>query len=163
MRDLASKLLIFTAVLTSFSPSVSAQSDAQDSEILPAGTYYAQGSMYNNSRREIARQDDKICIKIVDGPASPYKGIEAITISSVSVKEGKFYVDASGQELVVKDDGRAFSGDIRGVWEYESASPDRRSQPIQNEKMAECLSARGEYVENLEGISIPGIDFPNSR
>ncbi|MEG4850781.1 hypothetical protein QUB10_07715 [Microcoleus sp. B5-D4] len=116
--------------------------------------------MFNNSRREIAHQNNRICIKIVDGPANPYKGVESITISSVSLENGKYYIDATGTELVLKNNGKAFSGDIRGTWEYRGISPDRRSEPIQAKKMAECVAAQGRYVEKMEGISISGIDFP---
>ena len=96
--------------------------------------------MFNNSRREIAHQNNRICIKIVDGPANPYKGVESITISSVSLENGKYYIDATGTELILKNNGKAFSGDSRGTWEYRGISPDRRSQPIQAKKMAECVT-----------------------
>ncbi len=160
MKFLAVETLIVSSMLLSISSLSSAQSNQQGSTILPTGAYYAQGTMFNNSRREIAHQNNRICIKIVEGPANPYKGVESITISSVSFEKGKFYIDATGTELVLKNNGKAFSGDIRGTWEYRGISPDRRSQPIQAKKMAECVAAQGRYVEKMEGISISGIDFP---
>ncbi|MEG4252380.1 MULTISPECIES: hypothetical protein [unclassified Microcoleus] len=160
MKFLAIETLIVSSILLSISSLSSAQSNQQGFTILPTGAYYAQGTMFNNSRREIAHQNNRICIKIVDGPANPYKGVESITISSVSVENGKYYIDATGTELVLKNNGKAFSGDIRGTWDYRGTSPDRRSQPIQAKKMAECVAAQGRYVEKMEGISISGIDFP---
>ncbi|MEG4233654.1 hypothetical protein QUA40_16295 [Microcoleus sp. Pol11C3] len=161
MKFLAIETLIISSILLSISSLSSAQSNQQGSTILPTGVYYAQGTAFNNSRREIAHQNNRICIKIVDGPPNPYKGVESITISSVSLENGKFYIDATGTELVLKNNGKAFSGGSRsGIWEYRGISPDRSSQPIQAKKMAECVAAQGRYVQKMEGISISGMDFP---
>lgn len=162
MKFFIFKTGIASIILMIISSLASAQSNPLNPQILPPGVYYAQGTMYNNSRREIARQNQRICIKIVDGPPNPYKGVESITISSVSVQGGKFYIDATGRELVLENQqGTAFSGDIRGIWEYSNNSSDRRSQAIQDQKMAECIKAQGQYLQKMEGLSISGIDFPS--
>ena len=94
--------LIASSILLSISSLSFAQSNQQDSTILPTGTYYAAGTTFNNSRREIAHKNNRICIKIVNGPPNPYKGVEDITISSVSFQKGKYYIDATGEELILK-------------------------------------------------------------
>ena len=152
--------LIASSIILSISSLSSAQSNQQDSTILPTGTYYSQGTMFNNSRREIAHKNNRICIKIVKGPANPYKGVEDITISSVSFQKGKFYIDATGEELILEKNGKVINSGRGGVWEYRGTSPDPRSQPIQAQKMAECVAAQGRYVQKMQGISISGIDFP---
>ena len=98
--------------------------------------------------------------KIVNGPANPYKGVEDITISRVSFQKGKFYIDATGEELILEKNGKVINSGRGGVWEYRGTSPDPRSQPIQAQKMAECVAAQGRYVQKMQGISISGIDFP---
>ena len=150
--------LIASSIVLSISSLSSAQSNQQDSTILPTGTYYSQGTMFN--RREIAHKNKRICIKIVKGPANPYKGVEHITISSVSFQKGKFYIDATGEELILEKNGKVINSGRGGVWEYRGTSPDPRSQPIQAQKMAECVAAQGRYVQKMQGISISGIDFP---
>jgi hypothetical protein len=151
--------LIASSIVLSISSLSSAQSNQQDSTILPTGTYYSQG-MFNNSRREIAHKNNRICIKIVKDPANPYKGVEDITISSVSFQKGKFYIDATAEELILAKNGKVINSGRGGVWEYRGTSPDPRSQPIQAQKMAECVAAQGRYVQKMQGISISGIDFP---
>ena len=163
MKFLAIETLIISSILLSISSLSSAQSNQQGSTILPTGAYYAQGTAFNNSRREIAHQNNRICIKIVDGPSNPYKGVESITISSVSLENGKFYIDGTGIELKLENNGKAFSDYVRGTWEYRGISPDGRSQPIQAKKMAECVAAQGRYVQKMEGISISGMDFPKKH
>ena len=109
---------------------------------------------------EIAHKNNRICIKIVKDPANPYKGVEDITISSVSFQKGKFYIDATAEELILAKNGKVINSGRGGVWEYRGTSPDPRSQPIQAQKMAECVAAQGRYVQKMQGISISGIDFP---
>ena len=108
--------LIASSIFLSISSLSSAQSNQQDSTILPTGIYYSQGTMFNNSRREIAHKNNRICIKIVKGPANPYKGVEDITISSVSFQKGKFYIDATGEELILEKNGKIdiyLQGDVK--------------------------------------------------
>ena len=155
------KTLIASSILLSISSLSFAQSNQQDSTILPTGTYYAEGTAFNNSRREIVHTNNRICIKIVNGPPNPYKGVEDITISTVSFQKGKYYIDATGEELILEKNGKVIKGNGRdGVWEYTGTSPDRRSQPIQAQKMAECVAAQGRYVQKMQGRSISGIDLP---
>ena len=59
---------------------------------IPSGIHYAQGTMNNNSRREILDRDRKLCIKIVEGPPSPYGGREEVIVSSISSRNGQLYV-----------------------------------------------------------------------
>ena len=134
MKFSAIETLTISSILLSISSLSSAQSNQQGSTILPTGAYYAQGTMFNNSRREIAHQNNRICIKIVDGPSNPYKGVESITISSVSLEKGKFYIDATGIELKLENNGKAFSDYVRGTWEYRGISPDEGVNPYKLKK-----------------------------
>jgi hypothetical protein len=169
MKFFIIKTGIVSVILMTVSSFASAQSNQPSPQILPTGVYYALGTYFNRSYREIVHQNNRICIKIVDGPPNPYKGVQSITISSVSVQEGKFYIDATGRELVLQNNGTAFS-DVShrlGLWEYRSTSLDPRrpvidprGEAIQAQKMAECVEAQGRYVRKMKGLSISGIDFP---
>ena len=131
---------------------------------LPEGIYYGLGSMFNNSRREILHGSQKSCIKIVDGPASPYQGQEEIMISSLSLNNGKIYIDTLGEEIQVHSDTNTevnftYNGGGRTSWHLRSRDADSRTTPHQDAKMEECLNSQGNYSHRMTGISIPGIAF----
>ncbi|EAZ88139.1 hypothetical protein [Crocosphaera chwakensis] len=66
---------------------------------LKVGTYLAQGTINNNSWRYILRQDNRFCLEIANGPASPYAGTIEVIVSSLSVVNNKVKVDATGQYI----------------------------------------------------------------
>lgn len=140
--------------------------DAPSSLPLPSGIYYTQGTMNNHSRREIWNKDGKLCIKIVEGPPSPYEGTEQITISSITTQGSQLYIDATSEEMevfrgealrelahissetvVALDDGTR-----RGVWELSNF----RVVDESDASMQACIDAQGEYVRESEGAFIPG-------
>jgi hypothetical protein len=81
MKNLFIKFTITTALITLISPLVFAAPKPESK--LPSGAYYALGSMFNNSWKEVLNRNGRTCIKIVDGPPSNTRGREEILISSV--------------------------------------------------------------------------------
>jgi len=64
---------------------------------LAEGIYLARGSFYSNSWRRVARNGERWCVEIADGPPHPHHGLRLITISSLSNREGRpWVVDATG-------------------------------------------------------------------
>ncbi len=142
------------------------QQDTASTLPLPSGIYYTQGTMNNNSRREIWNKDGKLCIKIVEGPPSPYEGTEAIIISSVTARGQQLYIDATGAEIeIFREEALqkfmsispetivAFSDSSRrGVWELSNSWVVDES----DKSMQTCIDAQGEYIRESEGAFIPG-------
>ena len=133
---------------------------------LKTGTYYAAGSMYSRSYRVVANQNGQVCIKIVNGPANPYEGFQHITVSSVSSSGGKFFVDATGEEIEINSRLESVtpagtfhfvigSGRL-GVWQHvkDDFEPDTA--------IDECLSSTGKYKKTWQGRFIPGL-LPQER
>lgn len=132
---------------------------------LPSGIYYAEGTMNNNSRREIWNRDGKLCIKIVEGPPSPYEGVEDITVSSITAQGSQLYIDATGEEIEIfrrdalqevhtnSETVVAFNDQSRrGVWELSNFWVVDESDT----SMQSCIDDQGEYIRNSEGRFIPG-------
>jgi hypothetical protein len=158
MKTLFINLTITTALITVMSPLAFAAPKPESK--LPSGAYYTQGTMFNNSWREILNRNGKICIKIVDGPPNNYRGREEIMISSVSNRGGKLYIDGNNQQIQVMN--------ARDLPEYEFLSKystvlaafgdntgassgwgllagnnsDSRTTPEQNKRMQECIKIR---------------------
>jgi hypothetical protein len=105
----------FTFNLSSSPYSVTTSSSVSQASNNPAnkllnGVYVGEGTMFNNSHREVLSRNNRTCVKFVDGPASPYSGRQEITISSLSLRSGKLFTDsytnyANGTEL------EAFAGE----------------------------------------------------
>jgi hypothetical protein len=130
---------------------------------LKPGNYFAQGSMFARSRRAAASRSDRTCLMSVDGPPTPYQGNLAITVSSLSVRDGKLYRDAKNQALEVGQGGTSFNDGIRGSWEFqqEVSWKDAPTQEIQ--AMEECLASRDPYVRKMQGQFIPGQPLPGAQ
>jgi hypothetical protein len=134
---------------------------------LKAGTYYSAGSMYARSYRVVANRGNRVCIKIVDGPANPYEGYEHITVSSVSSRDDQLLVDATGEEIFIntrpelvvnKDIFHFIIVDGRlGIWEHQKDDfkPD--------ELIEACLSSTGKYEKTLQGRYITGFFLGEER
>lgn len=139
---------------------------------LPSGLYFAEGTMNNNSRREILNRDGiRLCLKSVDGPPSPYEGYEEILISSLSIRNGQLFIDANDTQIevlnaqqlqemrTVRENTRvAFSdGTRRGVWQWnDSTAPQIAAALEQDVRMQECMNTSGDYVHRMQGALIPG-------
>jgi hypothetical protein len=153
------KLLIQSAITVVLTNSVITMANAQANELttkLPSGVYYAAGTMNNNSRREVLNVRGKVCLKIVDGTPNNYRGQEKVTISSISERAGKLFIDATNQELIpytgaearqryrfVQDTTQfAFAMGRREPWEYRGNRPDPRTTPEQNQKMRDCINSQ---------------------
>lgn len=131
---------------------------------LPPGIYYGFGTLFNNSRREIAHNNRKSCIKIVNDPPSPYSGQENIIISTLSLNNGKIYIDALDAEIEFRADTNTvvsfyYDGGGRTAWELRNIETDPRTTPDQNKKMQECLNSQEQYIHRMTGISIPGLNY----
>jgi hypothetical protein len=170
MKNLFINFTITTVLITSISPLAFASPKPESK--LPSGAYYTQGTMFNNSWREILNRNGKICIKMVDGPPNNYRGREEIMISSVSNRGGKLYIDGNNQEIQIvpvkelpdyKYYGHktiAAFGDntgAAGAWLLIAVnSSDSRTTPAQNKRMQECIKYTGKYVRKIKGRMLQG-------
>ena len=153
---------------------LAAASSSAPSTPLPSGLYYAQGTMNNNSRREILNSNGQLCIKIIEGPPSPYGGRENVTVSSISDVNGELYIDATGSTFAIYQ-GQALDtvyaspqttvafndGSRRGVWERNNqlSAAQVGAALEQDEYMRACIESTEPYVHEMEGAVIYGIDF----
>lgn len=125
---------------------------------LAEGHYFAFGSMYARSYRVVARQGERLCVEVVDGPPVPYEGRQWITVSTVVAERDKAVVTANGgdfrinspEEFII-DDGRA------GVWQLRGDSAQ-----IFSDELIDCLNAKGQYSNIFEGRFIPGLVIGNT-
>ncbi|MEI6443244.1 MAG: hypothetical protein WCO29_08985 [Nostocales cyanobacterium ELA583] len=169
MKNLFINFTITTALITLISPLAFAS--PKSGSKLPSGAYYTQGTMFNNSWREILNRSGKICIKIVDGSPNNVRGREEIIISSVSNRGGTLYIDANNEQIKIMN--------VRELPEYEFASQyatfiaafgdnsagwglvagnksDSRTTPEQNKRMQECINTKGKYVRKIKGRMLQG-------
>ena len=172
MKKMFTTLTIITALITSISPLAFASPKPESK--LPSGAYYSQGTMFNNSWREILNRNGKICIKIFDGPPNNYRGREEIMISSVSNRRGKFYIDSNNQQIEIDTVSRktpmyeslsqsqfdsilAAFGDSDAVWVlFAGNKSDSRTTPQHNKRMQECVNTKGKYVSKIKGRMLQG-------
>jgi hypothetical protein len=98
----------------------------------------------------------------VDGPAKPYEGFERITVSSVSSRGGKLFVDAMGDvggEIWINKNDRlvdsfhfTIEGEgVRDPWQHANDDFDP------DDVIDECLSSTGKYEKTWQGRFIPGL------
>ena len=140
------------------------------------GVYVGEGTMFNNSHREVLSRNNRLCIKFVDGPASPYSGRQEITISSLSLRSGKLFTDsytsyANGTELeafagedlnppystfLYKDVKAAFRHAERTYWVYRGKTL-RNINPEMDKDLQECVTSQGVYKKTRKGAVIDGI------
>ena len=164
MKNLFINFTITTALITLISPLAFA-APKSISKLL-SGAYYTQGTMFNNSWREILNRNGKICIKMVDGPPSNRRGREEIMISSVSNRRGKLYIDGKNQQIKIMNVRElpeyefssqyatfiaAFGDDSAGWGLVAGNNSDSRTTPEQNKRMEECINTKGKYVRKIKG------------
>ena len=171
----------FTFDLSSSPYSVTTSSSVSQASNNPAnkllnGVYVGEGTMFNNSHREVLSRNNRTCIKFVDGPASPYSGRQEITISSLSLRAGKLFTDsytsyANGTELeafagedlnppystfLYKDVKAAFRHAERTYWVYRGKTL-RNINPEMDKDLQECVTSQGVYKKTRKGAVIDGI------
>ncbi|PPJ62692.1 hypothetical protein [Cuspidothrix issatschenkoi] len=170
MKNLFISFTITTVLITSIS-SLAFASPKPESK-LPSGPYYAMGTMFNNSWREILNRNGKICIKIVNGPPNNYRGREEIMISSVSNRGGQLYIDGKNQEIEIIPPKNfpeydflskystilaGFGDNSGGAWALIAGNnSDSRTTPAQNKRMQECINTKGNYVRKIKGRMLQG-------
>lgn len=87
---------------------------------LKTGIYRAEGTFNNRSWRQIARNKDRYCIEIGEGPPSPYAGTIEVHTSSITSKDGKFIIDET-KDIVKTTNDELIEADDRGwFWNGES-------------------------------------------
>ena len=171
----------FTFDLSSSPYSVTTSSSVSQASNNPAtkllnGVYVGEGTMFNNSHREVLSRNNRLCIKFVDGPASPYSGRQEITISSMSLRSGKLFTDsytsyANGTELeafagedlnppystfLYKDVKAAFRHAERTYWVYRGKTL-YKIDPEMDKDLQECVTSQGVYKKTRKGAVIDGI------
>jgi hypothetical protein len=130
-----------------------------DPSTLEAGTYFAQGTMYSRSYRVVAKQDDRLCVKIVDGPASPYEGFQEITVTTIEKSADDRWIVAATQDDFVMKGPQEFSiGAGRGgMWQLVPNFKRDLSAGLND-----CLAETGNYSKKLRGPFITGMVYPNA-
>lgn len=113
------------------------------------GKYYAASPLLNASSREIASNQGRVCIKIIDGPVAPVAGNQQVTVSSVSLRKDGIYVDAT-QEKLKFDRSYTELSDRYGVWQLLEGMVDRSGA------MEECLATTTPYARQEKGAFIKG-------
>lgn len=169
-------MLLFSGITAGKSSAQTSQQRASANSIaIPSGIYYAQGSMYAGSRREVLSIDDRTCMKVVEGTPTPYSGTERITISSVSFFNNKPYIDATNDAFNVyigaaaireaagyggRDSSVAFQYDgspRAGLWELREATVEADiGRLTQDPQIQACLRTQGEYSHSMDGEFVPG-------
>jgi hypothetical protein len=108
------------------------------------GVYYSANPIFGTFRREIAKQDSRMCIKIVDGSAaSNPKQRSHVIVSSLSPRQDGFFIDANQEKLNLSSVYTEFS-DHKSTW--------RQLEPNVNIEglMKECLASKKPFVRQIE-------------
>jgi hypothetical protein len=130
---------------------------AQPVSELPSGVYLAQGTMYARSHREVLSRGSRLCLKIVDQASRPNTEPARITISSVSVRGGKLYIDALNTELKIFPSGTnspgntgkpGFNDGQRATWFFEGRTVGDIN-PTRDIDLLSCLVMRGAYQKSF--------------
>ncbi len=103
-----------------------------------SGVYYAINSALGTSRREIASENGRFCIKLVDAPKGQQAGETRTLVSSISSTPKGLYVDAL-QEKLTLDRNDNLIQDHLGSWQWLQSKVDRSGA------MAECLTKTTPY------------------
>jgi hypothetical protein len=138
------------ALLTSLN-TIAAQAIPQPT--IESGNYLTNGSYYSRSARIVEQQGDRLCIQVIDGPPNPYEGYLAITVSSISEQKGAWRLDATQQELNVKD-ATHFEFDRKArspIWQLVTGPNPNRSN-----LMDTCLASKQKYQALYQGRYITG-------
>jgi hypothetical protein len=141
---------------TSISSSLGNQANKSDSSSIPfdssnlhiapkTGKYYSTDPLFSTSRREIDRDGDRICIKIIDGSAgSAISDQPQVTVSSLSYRKDGVYIDATDEKLRL-DPVYADITDNKGVWQRLETKAN--ASPL----MSDCLQSRKPYINRARG------------
>jgi hypothetical protein len=143
--------ILTIALLTSLN-AIAAQ--AIPKPTIESGNYVTNGSYFSRSARIIEQQGDRLCIQVIDGPANPYEGYLAVTVSSISEQKGAWRLDATQQELNVKD-ATHFEFDRKArspIWELISTAPNSNRSNL----MDTCLASNQKYQASYQGRYITG-------
>ena len=131
------------------------------SENLITGTYYAEGTMYNNFTREVVRVSDRTCIRLIDGPANNYEGHETVVVSSLSWRNGSFYIDATNERILISPMKEPYSREKvqsfsfkkegeRSLWVLTKAQVEKSLE------MDDCLASQDKYTNRQLIRYVPG-------
>lgn len=113
------------------------------------GTYYAESAEFAASHREVASNNGRFCIKVVDGPKVQASGYEKIVVSSLSFRNDGIYIDATGDKLRL-DSSSSEMRDRITLWQLLEPKVDLTSE------MEECLAKSGGYSKTLQGQFVNG-------
>lgn len=115
--------------------------------LLP-GIYRGQGTAYNRSWRTLAQTGDRFCVEIANGPPNPYAGLIVASVSSLSLRDGQLYIDATDFPLTsgISWDGESQHVDfgppqLRTDWRYQP------NAPFDTEWLADCLASNDTYTQ----------------
>jgi hypothetical protein len=107
------------------------------------GVYYTNNPQFTASRREIGKSGDRLCIKLINGSPNTPQGQPKITVSSVSRRSGRFYIDATNQKLSLGSFSSELS-DGKLLWQRLETDVDESGL------MGECLTAKAGYVRSYQ-------------
>ncbi len=118
---------------------------------LETGSYSAQGSLYHNSWQEIASTPNRSCIVQVAGPTNAFtEGNLQTTISSISWRDGDFYVDATGLAISIHSSTSFRDGFGPDIWHHQTSRLGHIDQ------LNQCLSSKDKYVKTeIEKTFVP--------
>ncbi len=102
------------------------------------GTYYAETPALVSYRREIASNNGRFCIKLVNASGAQTSGEPQIVISSLSNRKDGIYIDATQEKLLV-DRSNPIIQDSVGTWQWLESKVDSEGS------MAECLASTAPY------------------
>ena len=103
-----------------------------------SGVYYPVNSALGDSRREIASENGRFCIKLVDAPQGQQTGETYTLVSSISSTSKGLYIDALQKKLTL-DRNQDLIQDHLGSWQWLQSRVDRSGV------MAECLAKTTPY------------------
>lgn len=127
---------------------------------LQPGTYFAQGSMFSRSWREVVARGNRLCLKQVNGPPTPYGGRLQITVSNLAVRDGKVLSGASPDPIAVGASRTNFTDGVRALWELTTNAPTIKVSAAERQAMERCLASSGTFSQKLEGARIEGQPMP---
>jgi hypothetical protein len=105
---------------------------------LKPGRYYAEAAKLSTSRREVATQGARMCIKKIDGGATAAVSPQ-VMVSSVSRRPDGFYIDATQEKLRLGNLLAEFSDRV-ATWQRVETDPDMTGA------MGDCLASSRRFV-----------------
>ncbi|PSB21205.1 hypothetical protein C7B65_04530 [Phormidesmis priestleyi ULC007] len=138
-------------------PTANTVDESPPSLLLATGQYGGAGSIFRGTYRVIAKVGGKMCIALINGTPTPYRGNSEIIVSSLSWRDGKFHVDATNEQLVILSQ-TSFTDEIgsRLSWTLET----EKIQDFYRTRLNTCLKSNGKYKHSELGDFIDGIPYP---